>query len=263
MRPKPKKSLGQNFLQDPNIRRKIVSCCDFSGNDTVLEIGPGQAAITSLIAPLVHKLVAVELDRELSAALTVQFKDDPAVSIINADILKYDLSKVSLSHGHRLKVFGNIPYYITSPIIEHLFTFKDRISHIYFTVQKEFGRRIVAAPGSDDYGSFSCFVQYYTQPQIEFTIKRTCFYPVPNVDSCFLSLKMRTTPAVAVTDEQRMFLIIRSSFQQRRKTLRNSVKDIISAETFDQFCEQYEMNPKARAETLSLQDFANLSNLEN
>ncbi|MFA6384604.1 MAG: 16S rRNA (adenine(1518)-N(6)/adenine(1519)-N(6))-dimethyltransferase RsmA, partial [Candidatus Omnitrophota bacterium] len=198
---------------------------------------------------------------ELSDTLTAQFKDAPDVSIINADILKFDLSEAAAFRGRKIKVFGNIPYYITSPIIEHLFKFKDRISDIYLTVQKEFGKRIVAPPGSDDYGSFSCFVQYYTQPKIEFIIKRACFYPVPNVDSCFLSLKMRATPAVRAENEQRLFSIIRTSFQQRRKTLKNSVKDIISAETFELFCEKYKVNPKTRAETLSLQDFANLANL--
>ena len=239
-----------------------MQSCGFSFQDTVLEIGPGHGAMTGLIAPKVNKLVAVEIDRQLCNALTAQFQDNSAVSIINADILKYDLSDIPVSCEHTFKVFGNIPYYITSPIIEHLFASRDRIASIYLTVQKEFASRIVAAVGTDDYGSFSCYVQYYAQPKIEFTIKRTCFYPVPKVDSCFLSLKMRTTPAVHVADEQRLFHLIRSSFQQRRKTLRNSLKGLISQDTFDLFCQRYSVNPKARAETLSLHDFANLSNLQ-
>jgi 16S rRNA (adenine1518-N6/adenine1519-N6)-dimethyltransferase len=261
---KPKKSLGQNFLQDPNIRRKIVSCCEFSGNDTVIEIGPGQAAMTALIAPIVKRLYAVELDTVLAGMLEEQFKDDPRVSIINQDFLKCDIEGLlAKSPRTKVKVFGNIPYYITSPIIERLFEYRSHISNIYLTVQKEFGQRIVAEPGSEHYGSFSCFVQYYTQPRIEFLIKRTCFYPAPKVDSCFLSLSMRPEPAVSVKSEQLLFKIIRTSFQQRRKTLRNSLKGLIPAEKMDSYFEKYGVNPKARSETLSLQDFANLVNLEN
>jgi 16S rRNA (adenine1518-N6/adenine1519-N6)-dimethyltransferase len=262
MRPKPKKSLGQNFLQDPNIRRKIVSCCEFSGNDTVIEIGPGQAAMTALIAPLVKRLYAVELDTVLAGMLQEQFKDDSRVTIINQDFLKFDIAGLMANSPHaKVKVFGNIPYYITSPIIEHLFEFRSHISNIYLTVQKEFGQRIVADPGSDHYGSFSCFVQYYTQPRIEFLIRRTCFYPAPKVDSCLLSLHMRPSPAVSVKDENLLFTIIRRSFGQRRKTLKNCLKGLIPADNLDSFFEKYSVNPKARAETLSLQDFANLAKL--
>jgi 16S rRNA (adenine1518-N6/adenine1519-N6)-dimethyltransferase len=261
MRPKPKKSLGQNFLQDPNIRRKIIAACDFSANDIVIEIGPGQAAMTELIAPLVKRLYAVELDTVLAGMLEEQFKDDRSVTIINQDFLNCDIASLLGKSPHtKVKVFGNIPYYITSPIIEHLFKFRSHISDIYLTVQKEFGQRIVADPGSDHYGSFSCFVQYYTQPRIEFLIKRTCFYPAPKVDSCLLSLHMRPSPAVNVKNEQMLFKIIRTSFQQRRKTLRNSLKGLIPAVTLDSFFEKYNINPKARSETLSLQGFANLAN---
>ncbi|MCU0651153.1 MAG: 16S rRNA (adenine(1518)-N(6)/adenine(1519)-N(6))-dimethyltransferase RsmA [Candidatus Omnitrophica bacterium] len=264
MRPKPKKSLGQNFLQDPNIRRKIIAACDFCPDDTVIEIGPGQAAMTELIAPIVKRLYAIELDTVLAGMLEEQFKDDPRVSIINQDFLKCDIAALLAdSPRTKVKVFGNIPYYITSPIIQHLFEYRSHISNIYLTVQKEFGQRIVAEPGSEHYGSFSCFVQYYTQPRIEFLIKRTCFYPAPKVDSCFLSLSMRPEPAVSVKDENLLFTIIRRSFGQRRKTLKNCLKGLIPADNLDSFFEKYSVNPKARAETLSLQDFANLANLKN
>jgi 16S rRNA (adenine1518-N6/adenine1519-N6)-dimethyltransferase len=263
MCPKPKKSLGQNFLQDPNIRRKIIAACDFSANDTVIEIGPGQAAMTALIAPLVKRLYAVELDTVLASMLEAQFKDDPRVTIIHQDFLKTDIAGLRKTAHTRVKVFGNIPYYITSPIIEHLFEFCSYISNIYLTVQKEFGQRIVAEPGTEHYGSFSCFVQYYTQPKIEFLIKRTCFYPAPKVDSCLLSLHMRPSPAVSVKNEQLLFNIIRTSFQQRRKTLRNSLKELIPRDKLDSFFEKYSINSKARSETLSLQHFANLANLVN
>ena len=260
MQPKPKKSLGQNFLQDPNIRRKIVAACDFSPQDSVLEIGPGQAAMTVLIAPLVKKLNAIEIDRALSAALAVQFKDDPRVTIITEDILKYDLSGISSAPSDKIKVFGNIPYYITSPIIEHLFSFRDNISSIYLTVQKEFGQRIVARPGSEHYGSFSCFVQYYTIPTIEFSIKRTCFFPIPKVDSCFLKLEMRSFPPVSVVDETLLFKIIRASFGQRRKQMRNSLKDVISSEKLTAIFSLLGIDPRVRSEELGLPEFARIAN---
>jgi 16S rRNA (adenine1518-N6/adenine1519-N6)-dimethyltransferase len=260
MRPKPKKSLGQNFLQDPNIRRKIVATCGFTSQDIVLEIGPGQAAMTSLIAPHVKKLIAVEVDRALSSELTVQFQDNPSVTIVSADILKYDLSQISLAQSHKIKVFGNIPYYITSPIIEHLFAYRDKISVIYLTVQKEFGQRIVAQPGSEHYGSFSCFVQYYTIPTIEFTIKRTCFFPAPNVDSCFLKLEMRTRPPVSVVDEDLFFKIIRASFQKRRKTMRNCLKDIIPDEKLGSIFAACGIDPMIRGEELGIPEFAKIAN---
>lgn len=258
MRAKPKKSLGQNFLQDPNIRRKIVAACDFSERDTVVEIGPGQGALTELIAPKVKRLIAVEVDRALSAALSSRFLGDPRVTIINADFLKYDLSKVPVP-SQKLKAVGNIPYYITSPIIEHLFSFRNRISAIYLTVQKEFGRRIVAQPGSEHYGAFSCFVQYYSEPKIEFVIRRGCFYPQPKVDSCFLKLAVRPRPAVSVTDEGLFFRIIRASFQKRRKTLKNCLKGIIPDEKFGVLLRECGIDPGIRGEMLSIRDFARIA----
>lgn len=259
MRAKPKKSLGQNFLQDPNIRRKIVSACDLSNHDTVVEIGPGQGALTELIAPQVRRLIAVEIDRALCSALTTRFKDDPKVAIVHADFLKYDLSSAEVDPKHPIKVFGNIPYYITSPIIEHLFSFRHRISDIYLTVQKEFGQRIIAQPGSEHYGAFSCFVQYYARPRIEFIIKRTCFFPAPKVDSCFLKLEMRAKPAVQVADEGLFFRIIRGSFQQRRKQMRNFLKTMISSGELSRVFDSAGISSNIRAEELSLSDFARIT----
>jgi len=258
MRAKPKKSLGQNFLQDPNIRRKIIAACDLSERDTVVEIGPGQGALTELIAPKVKRLIAVEVDRALSATLSSRFQGAPGVTIVHADFLKYDLAKVPVP-SHKLKVIGNIPYYITSPIIEHLFSFRDRISAIYLTVQKEFGQRIVAQPGSEHYGAFSCFVQYYSEPKIEFVIRRGCFYPQPNVDSCFLKLAVRPKPAVSVTDEGLFFRIIRASFQKRRKTLKNCLKSIIPDEALMPALSACGIDPGIRGEMLSISDFARIA----
>ncbi|HNQ50753.1 MAG TPA: 16S rRNA (adenine(1518)-N(6)/adenine(1519)-N(6))-dimethyltransferase RsmA [Candidatus Omnitrophota bacterium] len=260
MRAKPKKSLGQNFLQDPNIRRKIIAACDLSERDTVVEIGPGQGALTELIAPKVKRLIAVEVDRALSAELSGRFQGDPRVTVINADFLKYDLSAVSIPPSHKLKVVGNIPYYITSPIIEHLFSFRNRISAIYLTVQKEFGQRIIAKPGTAHYGAFSCFVQYYAEPKIEFIIKRTCFFPAPAVDSCFLKLTVRPEPPAAVIDETLFFKVIRASFQKRRKTLGNCLKAIVPDGALTALLSGCNIDPRIRGEELGLPEFARISN---
>jgi len=258
MRIKPKKSLGQNFLIDKNIQNKIISCAELSSTDTVLEIGPGQGALTGLLCQKAAKVYAVEIDRNLCGVLTEKFAHSRNISIINADFLKFDLR--SLAPGSKLKIIGNIPYYITSPIIEHLLFYRDRIQDIYLMVQKEFAQRMSARPGSKVYGSFSCFVQYYTEPEILFLIKKNSFHPAPKVDSCFLKLTLRTEPPVQVKSENSLFRIIRAGFQQRRKTLKNSLEKLVPADKLDKFFREYDLNPKIRPEDLSLYDFANLAN---
>ena len=191
--------------------------------------------------------------------LTEKFSACRNISIINADFLKFDLR--SLPPGNKFKAIGNIPYYITSPIIEHLLLSRERISDIYLTVQKEFAQRMVAEPGSKVYGSFSCFVQYYAQPQILFSIKKNSFHPAPKVDSCFLRLKLREDPVVKVKNEETLFKIIRTGFQQRRKTLKNSLEELIPSDKLDKFFREFDLDPKIRPEDLSLQDFANLANI--
>jgi 16S rRNA (adenine1518-N6/adenine1519-N6)-dimethyltransferase len=259
MRKTPKKSLGQNFLRDGRARQRIIAACGFSGGDIVLEIGPGTGALTPLIAERVKKVYAVELDRNLAAGLEAAYAASPSVSIITGDILRFDPTAIAGSHSEKLVVFGNIPYYITSPIIEHLFDFRHVIKVIFLTVQKEFARRICAVPGSKEYGSFSCYAQYYTKPEILFDIKRNSFYPAPRVDSSFIRLMVRDQPAVSVRDEQRLFSVIRHAFQQRRKTIRNSLKDIVTREELDAFFSRSRIDPNTRPERLSLQDFAQLS----
>jgi 16S rRNA (adenine1518-N6/adenine1519-N6)-dimethyltransferase len=225
-----------------------------------LEIGAGTGVMTGLIASNTSKVYSLEIDRTLYPLLAKNLKAYTNIRIINQDILKFDLDKLRDTASLKIKVFGNIPYYITTPIIEHLFKFRHKIEIIFLTVQKEFGQRIVALPGSKDYGSFSCFVQYYTEPKILFTIKKNSFYPAPKVDSCFLRLKIRLQPAVIVKDEEMLFKIIRKGFGQRRKTLKNSLKDIVPQETLKEFFRKYKVNPKIRPEDLTLRDFANLAN---
>jgi len=255
---KPKKNLGQNFLTDKNIQRKIIDILDLGPEDTVLEIGAGRGELTCLIAPLVRKLYALEIDTQLCGILTEFSGRYPNLEIINKDILKFDISK-ALKIKDKIKAFGNIPYYITSPIIGHLLAYRDKINAIYLTVQKEFALRAIAAAGSKDYGAFSCFVQYYTEPEIIFQIKKKSFYPAPKIDSCFLRLKIRNVPPVE-TEEGVLFKIIRQAFCKRRKTLKNSLKGTIPEEKLNLFFARYNIRTDIRPERLSLQDFANLIN---
>jgi 16S rRNA (adenine1518-N6/adenine1519-N6)-dimethyltransferase len=161
----------------------------------------------------------------------------------------------------KVKVFGNIPYYISSPIIERLAAFRKKITAAYITVQKDFALRVVAAPGSKRYGSFSCFVQYHFKPSILFNISRGCFNPVPKVDSAFLELIPRKKPPVAVADEERLFRIIRAAFNQRRKILRNSLSKVVSDTALREFLAQNGLDRNVRPEELNLSQFAELADI--
>lgn len=260
MRSKPKKRLGQNFLVDENIKQKIARYCDFKPSDTVLEIGAGRGELTRLFADSVKKIYALEIDADLYGYLKDSLRGYKNAQIIKGDILKFDLKKYFNPRKGKVKVFGNIPYYITSPILERLLRYKGQIDTIFITVQKEFAERICACAGSKDYSSFSCFIQYYARPQILFTIKRNSFFPRPKVDSCFLRLDIRRTPAVKVKNEKLFFKVIRAAFNKRRKTLRNSLKGIIGAQKLELFFGKYGIDRNIRPERLSLCDLANLTN---
>lgn len=256
---KPKKYLGQNFLIDKNIQKKIIAACDFRADDLVVEIGPGTGEFTRLIAPQVKRLYAVELDTDLAAILRRNFRDSANVEIINQDILKFNFTRRFPKNIRRLKIFGNIPYYITTPIIESLLKFRNRIEVIDLTVQKEVGLRITAASGSKTYGALSCFIQYYTQPQILFYIKKGSFFPAPKVDSCLVKLTPRRDALLSPRQEKRFFKLVRAAFNQRRKKLRNSLRGVISEGRLEMFFKTYNHNSAVRPEELGLEDFLNLA----
>lgn len=260
MRIKPKKRLGQNFLLDKNIQKKIIQGLELKPSDTVLEIGAGRGELTGFIAHKVKKVYAVEIDPDLYGALEENIKDYPNVVVIKEDILKLKLRKHFSKLRGKLKVFGNIPYYISTPIIEKLLWFRKKINTIYITVQKEFAKRIVAQPGSKIYGSLSCFVQYYTEPKIIFEIKKGSFYPTPKVGSCFLRLTVRKKTSLSKDKEKILFRIIRAAFNQRRKALRNSLKELLPKEKLETCLLKYSIDKNIRPEDLTLQDFTNLIN---
>lgn len=263
---KPKKSLGQNFLIDKNIQRKIISACNFNPLDTLLEIGSGSGEFTRLIAKNCLKVYALEIDQRLLPLLKENLRNVDNVEVIQADILKFDfkrfLKKIkinSVNNKNKLKIFGNIPYYISTPLIERVFEFRKKIGCLYLTVQKEFAQRLIASAGSKDYASISCFVQYFSQPEILFPIKRNSFYPVPGVDSVFLKISLRGEAPVKVKDEELFFRIIRAAFNQRRKTLKNSLKEVLPQQNLESFFSKFKISPNIRPEDLSLDDFAKLS----
>ncbi|MDD4979872.1 MAG: 16S rRNA (adenine(1518)-N(6)/adenine(1519)-N(6))-dimethyltransferase RsmA [Candidatus Omnitrophica bacterium] len=259
---KPKKRLGQNFLVDKNIQRKIAVSCQLGAGDHVLEIGSGYGDLTRLLGQHCAFIYALEIDPDLSRVLKDSTKDYANIRIINRDILKFNLKNYFKKVKGRIKVVGNIPYYITTPIIEHLLKYRDKIESIFITVQKEFAKRITAKAGSKDYGSFSCYVQYYCAARPLFFIKKNSFFPAPKVDSCFIELEVREEGAVRLKDEKLFFTIIRKAFNQRRKTLRNSLSGIIPVLKLTAFFEKYGINRNIRPEDLTLQDFANLSNIK-
>jgi 16S rRNA (adenine1518-N6/adenine1519-N6)-dimethyltransferase len=265
---KPKKRLGQNFLVDHNIRRKILKACELTASDVVFEIGAGRGEMTSLLCPQAGFVYALEIDPALCEILKDTLKGVPNVRIINQDILRFDFKKITSGNDvtagalkNKIKVAGNIPYYITTPIIELLLENKDTIDAAFLTVQKEFALRVASKAGPKEYGSLSCFLQYHTIPQIMFHISRTCFRPVPKVDSSLLKLKMRDTPAVKTRDEKMLFAIIRAGFNKRRKTLRNSLKDLVPGNILEPFFEKYSIDRNIRPEKLSLEDFAHLADM--
>ncbi len=260
---RPKKSLGQNFLIDRNIQQKILSHCHLSNEDIVLEIGAGLGVLTEELCRRVKFVYAMEKDRLLYELLRENLKPFGNLEIINKDILKFPLRLTSCTLSLKLKVIGNLPYCIVSPILAYLIENRRFIDSIYITLQKELAYRIMAKPGSREYGAFTIFLNYYTNPCIIFPIKRTCFYPQPDVDSCFMQLKMLEKPRVETGNERLFFEIMRAAFQNRRKTILNSLSRNsatgFSKEELSRILERAGIRPDRRPQTLGIDEFGRLT----
>lgn len=260
------KKYGQNFLIDSNIIKKIVQEAGVKKDDFVLEIGPGIGTMTQILCENAREVVAVEIDKKLIPILTqdtLSFYDN--ITIINEDILKLDINKLILEHneGRPIKVVANLPYYITTPIIMGLFESHVPLESITIMVQKEVADRMQVGPGTKDYGALSLAVQYYANPQIVLTVPASCFMPRPNVDSAVIKLTCHHKPPVSVKNEKFMFDIIRASFNQRRKTMTNSVVNANLGITKEQLLtalQQCSLKSTVRGEALTLQQFAQFSN---
>ena len=263
-----KKSLGQNFLTEPNILRKIVETAQIDERTNVIEVGPGIGALTEQLAMHAKQVVAFEIDDRLIPVLADTMQPYDNVTIIHQDILKTDLSTAVRETFHEelpLKVVANLPYYITTPIMMHFLESDLVVDELVVMMQKEVADRISAEPGTKAYGSLSIAVQYYMEASLAFIVPKTVFVPQPNVDSAILKLTRRDTPAVEVTDEKAFFRLTKAAFQQRRKTLWNNLqhsygKDDQTKAWLAKSLETAGIDPKRRGETLSLQEFAALSN---
>ena len=221
------KKFGQNFLIDSNILENIVSAAGITKDDFVLEIGPGIGTMTQYLCEAAKQVVAVEIDKMLIPILKDTLSEYDNVEVINEDVLKVDIKSLAeeKNGGKPIKVVANLPYYITTPIIMGLFESKVPIDSITIMVQKEVADRMQTGPGSKDYGALSLAVQYYADAKVVLNVSANCFMPRPNVDSAVIKLTRHTQQVVSVADEGLMFRIIRASFNQRRKTLVNGLKN--------------------------------------
>ena len=260
------KKFGQNFLIDTHVLDKIIRSAEISQDDMVLEIGPGIGTMTQYLACAAGKVIAVEIDRALIPILEDTLEGYDNVRVINGDILKIDLPKLveEENGGRPIKVVANLPYYITTPIIMGLFEGDVPLKSITVMVQKEVADRMQAAPGSKDYGALSLAVQYYAKPYIAANVPQNCFMPRPRIGSAVIRLERYETPPVEVKDEKLLFSIIRASFNQRRKTLANGLKNSaeldFAKEEIEAAIEKLGKGASVRGEALTLGEFAELSN---
>ena len=261
------KKFGQNFLIDTHVLDKIIRESGVTKDDCVIEIGPGIGTMTQYLCENAREVVAIEIDKNLIPILQDTLSSYDNVTVINEDVLKVDIKKLAeeKNGGKPVKVVANLPYYITTPIIMGLFESHVPIDSITIMVQKEVADRMQEGPGSKEYGALSLAVQYYAKPEIVANVSPNCFMPRPNVGSAVIRLTCHEKPPVEVEDESFMFNIIRASFNQRRKTLVNGLGNAaflpVTKEQVVEALEKMELSPTIRGEALSLEQFAELSNI--
>jgi len=260
------KKFGQNFLIDTHVLEKIIRAAQIDKDDFVLEIGPGIGTLTQYLCENAREVVAVEIDQMLIPILEETLSSYNNVTIINEDILKLDLKDLieERNAGRPIKVVANLPYYITTPIIMDLFEKHIPLINVTVMVQKEVADRIQAAPGSKDYGALSLAVQYYAEPYIAAYVPPNCFMPRPNVGSAVIRMTLHKEALVKLEDERLMFKLIRASFNQRRKTLVNSLNNSyelgFSKEQIQKALASLNISENVRGEALGLEEFAALAN---
>ena len=257
----------ENSLIDSHVLEKIIGAAEITKDDFVLEIGPGIGTLTQYLAEAAREVTAVEIDRNLIPILGETLADYPNVTIINEDVLKLDLAALAneKNGGKPIKVVANLPYYITTPIIMGLIESHVPVSSITVMVQKEVAMRMQAGPGTKDYGALSLAVQFYAEPYIAANVPPNCFIPRPNVGSAVIRLKTHEQPPIQVNDEAFLFALIRASFNQRRKTLVNSLKNAsdlkLEKEQILESLRTMGLSETVRGEALTLEQFAKLADL--
>ena len=258
------KALGQNFLVNPSVCPKMAQACGADENTGVIEIGAGIGVLTKELAKRAKKVVSVELDTRLLPVLDETLSEFDNVEIVNADIMKLDLQKLieEKFNGMKVVVCANLPYYITSPVITMLLESKIPIESVTVMIQKEVADRLTAPVGSRDSGAVTVCINYFSTPEKLFDVKRGSFMPMPKVDSAVIRLDIRKEPAVPVDDEKKFFRLVKAAFSMRRKTALNSISAGLGVPkpTVEQALLHAGLELTARAENLTLDDFANLSN---
>lgn len=253
---KPKKFLGQNFLTDNNIARKIVASLDIKRNDVVIEIGPGRGVLTKYISELTDKFYAVELDKSIFEELSIHYGS--SINLIHKDFLKFDLeTDIAEEHrSERIKIIGNIPYNITTEILFRLFDSVDKINSAVLMMQKEVAGRLTAVPNTKDYGILAIQTQLHTLPKILFNVPPTAFFPKPKVHSSIVKLEFKNEKS-SVADSRMFKELVRESFGQRRKTMRNSLKKFFERNLINP--EEIDFDLSRRPENVSVSEFEKLS----
>ena len=260
------KKFGQNFLIDTTVLDRIISSAEITKEDCVLEIGPGIGTMTQYLAERAGSVVAVEIDKALLPILEETLQDYDNVTVINDDILKVNINRLveEKNGGRPIKVVANLPYYITTPIIMGLFESRVPLKSITIMVQKEVADRMQVGPGTKDYGALSLAVQYYAKPEIVANVPPNCFMPRPKVGSAVIKLTRYEKPPVDVKDEGLMFRLIRASFNQRRKTLVNGIRNSgdfsLSKDEIEDVFNRCDLPLNIRGEALTLEQFAMLAN---
>jgi 16S rRNA (adenine1518-N6/adenine1519-N6)-dimethyltransferase len=265
---RPRKRLGQCFLCDPNILEKIVRIAEVRETDTVVEIGSGIGVLTAMIARAARRVVAVEVDRLLVEVLQKELGDFENVEIVQTDVLQFDFSSVRTgpmqeSNKERIKVIGNVPYNLSSQIVLRLLEYRDCLERVVLMLQREVAERLAAPPGTKDYGPLSVYVALFTEPTLENKVPAGCFYPRPDVESRVIRLDVRKEPLCRVDDMDFFRRLVRSAFSKRRKTLLNSLKTSqlpVTGEQISAALSALGIDGVRRAETLSVHEFADLSN---
>jgi 16S rRNA (adenine1518-N6/adenine1519-N6)-dimethyltransferase len=259
----PKQALGQHFLIDKGIARKIVRLADLGADDLVIEIGPGMGVLTFLMLPLVKKVIAVELDQGMADYLREKGQGQPSLTVIRQDVLGFDFARVAREAGRRIKVVANLPYNISTPVVFRLLDCREALTHLTLMLQREVAQRIIASPGGKAYGLLSIFTQLYTSPKIMMRVPPEAFYPSPQVESAVVGFEILERPRVAVEDEGFFKKVVKASFAQRRKTLLNALKGsplpLGPREKIAEALESVGIDPRRRAETLDLTEFQRLA----
>lgn len=261
------KKYGQNFLVDTHVLEKIMDAAEITKEDCVVEIGPGIGTMTQYLAERAGAVVAVEIDKKLIPILEETLAAYDNVTVLNEDIIKVDLNRIveEKNGGRPVKVVANLPYYITTPIIMSLFENRVPLKSVTVMVQKEVAERMQAGPGTKNYGALSLAVQYYAKPEVVANVPPNCFIPRPSVGSAVIRLTRYEEYPIAVKDETLLFALIRASFNQRRKTLANSLSNAgnlyLSREQVAAALEKMQLSPTVRGEALTLAQFAELADL--